>query len=49
MAQNFECMICDYNCTVNQKGQHLGLCKECIRRVKVDWPEGKDVVVVTDD
>jgi len=49
MAQNFECMICDYKGTVKEKGYHLGICKECVRRIKMDWPEDKDVPVVTDE
>ena len=49
MANNFECMICDYKGKVKTKGQHLGVCKGCVRRIKVDWPENTNVVVVTDD
>lgn len=47
--ENFECMICDHKCKVKAKGFHLGICKDCVRRIKVDWPVGKDVPVVTDD
>lgn len=47
--QNFECMICDYKGTIKTKGFHLGVCKECVRRIKVDWPDGKDIPVVSDN
>ena len=47
--QNFECMTCDYKGKVKEKGSHLGICKECIRRIKMTWPDGKDVVVVSDE
>lgn len=47
--ENFECMICDYKGSIKTKGFHLGICKECVRRIKVSWPVGKDVAVVTDD
>jgi hypothetical protein len=48
MVDNFECMICDYKGKVKQKGDHLGVCKECVRRIKTSWPDAKDVVVVSD-
>ncbi len=47
--ENFECMICDYRGVVKEKGYHLGICKECIRRIKMTWPDGKDVIVVSDE
>lgn len=46
---NFECMLCDYKARVKEKGEHLGICKDCVRRIKVDWPEDKDVIVTSDD
>ena len=49
VGQNFECMICDYKGKVGAKGHHLGICKECVRRIKTSWPEEKDVVVVSDE
>ena len=46
--ENFECMLCDRKKAVRQKGNHLGICLDCVRIIKVDWPEGKDMVVVSD-
>ena len=45
---NFECMLCDYKAKVKDKGYHLGICKNCVRRIKVDWPEKKDVIVTSE-
>lgn len=46
---NFECMLCDYKARVKEKGYHLGICKDCVRRIKVDWPVGKDVIITSTD
>jgi hypothetical protein len=46
---NFECMLCDYKAKVKTKGYHLGICKNCVRRIKVDWPERKDIIVTSDN
>jgi len=46
--QNFECMLCDNKSDMRSKGFHLGICKECVRRIKVSWPTGKDIAIVTD-
>ena len=48
VKKNFECMICDYKNKLKEKGYHLGICKDCVRRIKTAWPDKKDVVVVTD-
>jgi len=46
---NFECMICDYKGKIKDKGYHLGVCKECVRRIKTAWPDNKDIPVISDD
>ena len=45
---NFECMLCDRKKSLKKKGDHLGVCQDCVRIIKVDWPEGKDVVVASE-
>ena len=45
---NFDCMLCNKQIKINTKGYHMGVCKNCVRLIKKDWPE-KNVVVVTDD
>jgi len=46
---NFECMLCEYKAKVKEKGYHIGICKKCVRVIKVDWPDNKDVIVTSDD
>ncbi len=48
-GENFECMICDYKGSVKEKGYHLGICKDCVRRIKQSWPDEKNVIVVSDE
>ncbi len=44
---NFDCMLCNKQMKITTKGYHMGVCKECVKLIKKDWPE-KNVVVVTD-
>ncbi len=42
-------MTCDFKGKISDKGFHLGVCKECIRRIKSDWADNKHVPVVSND
>ncbi len=46
---NFECMLCNYKAKIRERGYHLGVCSNCVRIIRNTWPNGKDVVVTSDD